>query len=62
MSLAALYTEALRYLYVLSTPPVSVLIPRAVLAVLVGALVVAAWRLRAGARAPRPMTPRRENA
>jgi hypothetical protein len=57
MLLTTLYTEALRYLYVLSTPPVSVAIIRGALAALVGTLVFAAWRLRAGARAARPATP-----
>ena len=62
MSLTALYAEALRYLYVLSTAPVSAAITRGALAALAGTFVLAAWRLRAGLRAGRPAPPRRENA
>jgi hypothetical protein len=63
MMLQALYGEALRYLYVVSTAPVWPAIVRGALAALAGTFVLAAWRLCAGAlRSARPAAPRRENA
>ena len=63
MVFQALYGEALRYFYVVSTAPVGAAIAKGALAALVGTFVLAAWRLRGSAsRAGRPATPRRENA
>ena len=62
MIVETLYGEALRYLYVISAAPVRVAIAKGALAALAGTFVLAAWRLRAGSRAGRPVTPRRENA
>jgi len=63
MLLDALYTEALRYLYVVSIGLAPAALATGALAALAGTFVFAAWWLRGvSARAPRAATPRRENA